>query len=58
MKLKDKLTIAREIAVWQLQEMRYEDVMEHSLTADLPEELWDDIHELITNAIAVEVRGN
>lgn len=58
MLLKDKVAIARRLAAWQLQEMHYEDVMEHSLTAELTEELWDEIHSIITNALAAEIRGN
>lgn len=57
MKLKDKVAIARELAVWQLQEMHYETVLTHELTKDLSEELQDDIHDIITNALVAEVRG-
>lgn len=58
MKLKDKLTIAREIAAVSLEGFDYLSVSEildaEGYDAEL---LTDDIHELITNAIAAEVRG-
>ena len=59
MKLKDKLTIAREIAAVSLEGFDYLSVSEildaEGYDAEL---LADEIHAQITNAIAAEVRGN
>lgn len=58
MKLKDKLTIAREIAAVSLEGFDYLSVSEildaEGYDAEL---LTDDIHELTTKALAAEVRG-
>lgn len=54
MLLKDKVQIARKLAADALESYEFLDVAE---TVDLPEAEQLEIHSIITNALAAEIRG-
>lgn len=59
MLLKEKVSIAREIAAVALEGIDYLTVVESLAEEGYDsEELADDIHDIITNALAAEIRGN
>lgn len=58
MKLKDKVTIARELAAVALEGFDFLSVVESEFGSQLNEEMQIEIHDIITIAIAAEIRGN
>lgn len=57
MLLKEKVRLARLVAAPALEDFEYLNVIESGHTSHLDEELQLEIHDIITNALAAEVRG-